>query len=118
MKNILVFLLAVTIIAGFAGCSGKSSEVSDEDSGITGIYAPGQTVIAYDYTHGGYVGKAEIKYGVGRIAQFETESDQGNLDSCCAVFAEGLLEENRAGKADLRDAVTVEVEPDGNGPAV
>ena len=61
MKKILVFLLAIIIIAGFAGCSGKSSEVSGEDSGITCAYAPNQSTIAYSYIHGGYVGRAEVK---------------------------------------------------------
>lgn len=61
MKKILVLLLAIVIIAGFTGCTGKSTEVSNEGSEITGNYGPDQTVIVYDYVHGGYVGKAEIK---------------------------------------------------------
>ena len=58
MKKILVFLLAVAIIAGFSGCGAKAAE---EDSGITGAYAPNQSTTAYSYIHGGYVGKAEVK---------------------------------------------------------
>lgn len=62
------FLLLLLVVAIFTGCSGMSSEVSNEDVGIPGNYAPGQTVVAFDYVHGGYVGKTEIK-----------TDDEGNL---------------------------------------
>ena len=59
MKKILLLLLSIVIIGSLVGCGGKTEEVVD--TGISGNYAPDQTVVAYDYVHGGYVGKAEIK---------------------------------------------------------
>ena len=58
MKKNLVFLLTIIIIAGIAGCGAKAA---DEDTGITGAYAPNQSTTAYSYIHGGYVGRAEVK---------------------------------------------------------
>ncbi len=58
MKKILLLFLTIAIIAGFAGCGAKAAE---EETGITGPYAPNQSATAYSYIHGGYVGRAEVK---------------------------------------------------------
>lgn len=66
MKRCLLILLSIAIIAGLAGCGAKTTD--DSDSMVTGPYAPSQSVTAYAYVHGGYVGKADVKIdGTGNL---------------------------------------------------
>jgi len=58
MKKFLFLLLTIVIIIGLAGCGTKKVE---ENTGISGAYAPNQSTTAYSYIHGGYVGRAEVK---------------------------------------------------------
>ncbi|MCF7913919.1 MAG: hypothetical protein K9L66_01995, partial [Spirochaetaceae bacterium] len=54
MRTVIYTLMSVLVLFALVGCGG-----TEEAAAPTG-YAPGQTVEAYDYVHGGYVGKAEV----------------------------------------------------------
>lgn len=55
MRKILFALIAVVALTALVSCGGNG-----ESAGTSTGYAPGQEVEAYDYVHGGYVGKAVV----------------------------------------------------------
>ncbi|MFO7849880.1 MAG: hypothetical protein R6V67_07970 [Spirochaetia bacterium] len=64
MRKIFPVLITVITLTAILGCG------SDEPAPAPTGFAPGQTTEAYDYVHGGYVGKAEV-----------TVNEDGSLDA-------------------------------------
>lgn len=62
MKRILLLLFLVVLSVLLASCGAEGSGLNDQDE-VSGPYLPDQRVEAYAYTHGGYVGKAEVIVG-------------------------------------------------------
>jgi len=77
MKTLISTLLAVIVLLAFVSCGGK-----EEAAAPTG-YAAGQTVEAYDYVHGGYVGKAVVEST--EDGNFEVTLDEAFLPHTLAV---------------------------------
>lgn len=64
MRRFLPVLIIIITLVVFLGCG------SEEPAPAPTGFAPGQTTEAYDYVHGGYVGKAEV-----------TVNEDGSLDA-------------------------------------
>ncbi|MGM0674565.1 MAG: hypothetical protein ACQETQ_07725 [Spirochaetota bacterium] len=63
MRTIATALIAALVLVLFVGCGGNGDEAASAG------FAPDQSVEAYSYVHGGYVGKAEV-----------TTDDEGEID--------------------------------------
>lgn len=59
MKRLMILVIAITIGFALVSCSAQKEDKSSEMM-IAGAYVPGQTEMAYGYTHGGYVGMAKV----------------------------------------------------------
>jgi len=77
MRTVMYTLMTVLVLVTLVGCGG-----TEEAAAPTG-YAPGQTVEAYDYVHGGYVGKAEVS--TTDDGNFEVTLDEAFLPHTLAV---------------------------------
>ncbi len=62
MKKIVLLLFVVVLSVLLATCGSEESASSDQTE-VSGPYIPDQRAEAYAYTHGGYVGKAEVTVG-------------------------------------------------------
>jgi len=62
MKRIVLLLFVVLLPLLLAAC-GSGESTSSEQAEASGPYLPNQRVEAYAYTHGGYVGRAEVIVG-------------------------------------------------------
>jgi hypothetical protein len=77
---LLLFVLVASVL--LIGCGSSGSDAGDE-SEASGPYLPNQRVEAYGYTHGGYVGKAEVV--VGEDGSLSVDIDEAFLPHTLAL---------------------------------
>lgn len=62
-KGVLRVLVAIVAVLALVSCGGQEEPAPVSTGSSVSGYAPNQTAVGYAYTHGGYVGKAEVSTG-------------------------------------------------------
>jgi hypothetical protein len=98
MRTFLAVLVSALVLVTLVGCGSGTKEVATSCG-----YAPNQTVEAYQYVHGGYIGKAVVKtdntgnldvtlneaFLPHTLAIVDIESDEWNEDNTVSYVSHG-----------------------------